>query len=228
MPKQTWGAIFDWDGVIIDSSPAHEESWDRLAEEEHLPLPPGHFLRGFGQRNATIIPEILGWTRDPQEIARLGDRKEALYREILAATGLTPLPGAREWLERLKAAGIPCAIGSSTARANITLALKETGLAPYFSSITTGEDVTHGKPHPEVFLSAAAGIGLPPERCVVFEDAFAGIEAGQRGGMRVVGVATTHPREALAALPHPPDAIVERLDTLSVRELAGWFAADRR
>lgn len=218
-----WGAIFDWDGVIIDSSPAHEESWERLAAEESLPLPPGHFKRGFGQRNVTIIPEILEWSRDAQEIARLGDRKETLYREILAEMGLTPLPGAREWLEQLQAAGIPCAIGSSTARANIDLALEETGLAPFFSSITTAEDVTHGKPHPEVFLNAATGIGMPPERCVVFEDAFAGIEAAQRGGMRVIGVASTHSVDVLAALPRPPDVIVTRLDTLSLTKLVKWF-----
>ncbi len=60
-----WAAIFDWDGVIIDSSRAHAESWDRLAAEEQRVLPAGHFRRGFGMKNEKIIPELLGWTRDP-------------------------------------------------------------------------------------------------------------------------------------------------------------------
>ena len=70
----TWGAIFDWDGVVIDSSRCHEESWERLAREEKRPLAEGHFHAGFGRKNEIIIPEILGWTRDTEEIERLSLR----------------------------------------------------------------------------------------------------------------------------------------------------------
>src|SRR4029434_823236 len=73
----TWGAIFDWDGVIIDSSSHHEESWERLARETRRALPPGHFKKGFGRKNEFIIPEILEWTREAAEIARLSLRNEA-------------------------------------------------------------------------------------------------------------------------------------------------------
>ncbi len=76
----TWGAIFDWDGVIIDSSRHHEESWERLAREVALPLPADHFKRGFGRKNEFIIPEILRWTAEAAEIRRHSLRKEALYR----------------------------------------------------------------------------------------------------------------------------------------------------
>ena len=219
MPSPSFGAIFDWDGVIIDSSRHHERSWDLLAQEENLPILPGQFELGFGRKNQIIIPEIYGWSHDPAEIERLGNRKEEIYRELMAKDDLEPLPGVRAWLEALRDAGIPCAVGSSTPRANLDAAMSRLGLAPFFRAIVSAEDVTKGKPNPEVFLTAAARIGRGPECCVVFEDAFAGIEAARAGGMRVVGIATTHPPEALTGA----DRAVRRMDELSVEELARWF-----
>lgn len=210
-----WGAIFDWDGVVIDSSKAHEESWDRLALEGQRILPPGHFVQGFGRKNDYIIPEILGWTRDATEIQQLSLRKEELYRVVVKERGQIALPGVRTWLERLQAAGVPCAIGSSTHLANIELILELVGLREFFQAIVTAEDVKEGKPNPEVFLTAARKIDRPPGHCVVFEDAHVGIAAAKAGGMRVVGVATTHPVEEL----QEADRAVRRLDELEVREL---------
>ena len=219
MALANWGALFDWDGVIIDSSSHHEESWERLAHEAGRPLPADHFKRGFGRKNEFIIPELLGWTRDASEIQRLSLRKEALYREVVAARGLSALPGVRVWLERLREAGVPCAIGSSTHRANIDLSLGLIGLAEFFTAIVTAEDVRAGKPDPEVFLTAAARIDRAPGRCVVFEDAHVGIAAARAGGMRVVGVATTHPAAELTEA----DLAVLRLDELEPATLSQWF-----
>ncbi|MEP6671902.1 MAG: HAD family phosphatase [Chthoniobacter sp.] len=215
-----WAALFDWDGVIIDSSSHHEESWERLAREIDRPLPEGHFQKSFGRKNEAIIPDILAWTTEPAEIRRLSLRKEALYREVVAERGVEALPGVRTWLERLRAAGIPCAIGSSTHRENIALSLGLIGLGEFFAAAVTSEDVKQGKPHPEVFLTAAARLGAEPTRCVVFEDAHVGIAAARAGGMKVVGVATTHPAEELTAA----DIVVRRLDELQVAQLAAWFA----
>ncbi|EDY21490.1 HAD-superfamily hydrolase, subfamily IA, variant 3 [Chthoniobacter flavus Ellin428] len=215
-----WGALFDWDGVIIDSSTHHEESWERLAREIAKPLPEGHFKMSFGRKNEFIIPEILDWTKEETRIRELSLRKEALYREVVAERGVEPLPGVRTWLDRLREAGIPCAIGSSTHLANIQLSLGMIGLGEYFSAMVTSEDVKHGKPHPDVFLTAAAKLGAEPTRCVVFEDALVGIQAARAGGMKVVGVATTHPPEELAMA----DVVVHRLDELQVAQLTALFA----
>lgn len=215
-----WGAIFDWDGVIIDSRRHHEESWERLAREEGLPLPEGHFIKGFGRKNEFIIPEILGWATELDEIHRLSLRKEALYREVVSDWGLEALPGVRTWMERLRDAGVPCAIGSSTHRANIDLSLGMIGLQEFFQAIVTAEDVTKGKPDPQVFLKGAERIGRPASRCVVFEDAHVGIEAAKAGGMKVIGVATTHPIEELG----DADRAVVRLDELQPADLAKWFS----
>jgi beta-phosphoglucomutase-like phosphatase (HAD superfamily) len=125
----------------------------------------------------------------------------------------------REWLSALQKAGVPCAVGSSTHRANIDLSLGLMGLKPYFVEIVSAEDVTRGKPDPQVFLTAGARIQRDPMKCVVFEDALVGIEAARAGGMRVVAVATTHPRNELTMA----DRVVERMDELDTGELATWF-----
>ncbi len=220
MRDGTLGAIFDWDGVIIDSSSHHEESWERLAKETGFTLPEGHFKKGFGMKNEFIIPNLLNWSNRSEEIQELSLRKEALYREILLEWGIHPLPGVTEWLAELRQREIPCAIGSSTHRLNIDTSLSVLGFRDCFAAIVTAEDVSHGKPDPEVFLTAADRIGLDPGHCVVFEDALVGIEAAHRGGMKVVAVATTNRIEALKAA----DLAVHRLDELSVDQIAALIA----
>ena len=215
------GAIFDWDGVVIDSSSHHEESWERLAAETGFALPPDHFKKGFGMKNAFIIPKLLKWTEAPDGVRRLSLRKEELYRNIVLERGIAPLPGVTGWLDELSRYGIPCAIGSSTERLNIDTILGVLGIRHYFSAIVSADDVSHGKPDPEVFLTAAERIKREPARCVVFEDALVGIEAAHRGGMKVIGVATTNPIELISTA----DLAVRRLDELSIDKLAALFAS---
>ncbi|HUB67927.1 MAG TPA: HAD-IA family hydrolase [Candidatus Methylacidiphilales bacterium] len=209
------GAIFDWDGVIINSAEHHRMSWDRLAAETGYVLPDGHFERGFGMKNEVIIPELLGWTEDPAEIARLSLRKEAIWREVVRETGIEPLPGVEPWLERLKKEGIRRVIASSTHRENITTTLEVLGIGRFFDAIVAAEDVTRGKPDPEVFLTAASRLEVTAKDAVIFEDALVGIAAARAAKMRVAAVTTTNRREAL----HEADWVVDRLDELSVTEL---------
>jgi HAD superfamily hydrolase (TIGR01509 family) len=218
-PASGLGAIFDWDGVVIDSSRHHEESWNRLAAEEKRALPEGHFLKGFGMKNEAIIPAILDWTHDEAEIRRLSLRKEVLYREIIREWGIDPLPGVRPFLERLEAADIPRVIGSSTHRLNITTSLEILGLSRFFAAIVSAEDVTLGKPDPQVFLLAAGKLNRAPSRCFVLEDAPMGIDAALAGGMKAIGVAGTHGSATLAKA----HRIVGRLDELDLPDLEALF-----
>ena len=114
-----FGAIFDWDGVVVNSSHIHLKSWEMLAEELDLPLPLDHFERGFGKRNQTIIPDILGWTENIELIQKWGLRKEEIYREIASSDGIPLAKGSKEFLERLQPEPFLCAIGSSTERKNV-------------------------------------------------------------------------------------------------------------
>ncbi len=204
--------IFDWDGVVIDSSAQHERAWEILAKEISKPLPDGHFLLGFGKKNQVIIPEILGWATDPTTITSLSNRKEEIYRELVQASGIHVLPGARELLAALLEAGIPRSIGSSTPRANLDAIFAATGLDAFFDAIACGDDVTHGKPAPDIFLLAAQRLHLPPADCLVIEDAHVGLEAARRAGMATLAVATTNP---LADLQYA-DAAVESLASVTL------------
>ncbi len=210
-----WGALFDWDGVVIDSSRQHELSWEQLAREEDLALPADHFHRGFGRKNTWIIPNILGWADEPSEIARLGERKEWLYREILKAEGIEPLPGVKPLLESLREAAVPRAVGSSTPRVNIETILGLLGLEGIFDVIVAAEDVRQGKPDPEVFLKGAAAIKCEPARCIVFEDMPVGLQAARAGGMKAVAVTTSKPRDELTAA----DRIVDSFEELTLPDL---------
>lgn len=123
-------------------------------------------------------------------------------------------------LQRLRDAGVPCSVGSSTPRENLRTALELTGLSPYFQAYTGAEDVSRGKPDPEVFLAAAMKIQRNPSTCVVFEDAHVGVAAARAAGMKVVAVTTTHPAESFADV----DRIVDSLEALTLDDLHALFA----
>jgi HAD superfamily hydrolase (TIGR01509 family) len=169
-----------------------------LAKEENLPLPSDHFKRGFGKRNELIIPDILNWTRDPAEVKRLSNRKEALYRDIARTGHVHLLPGVRELCGALKDLGIPCVIGTSTHKENLALSFELFGIGHFFAGAVASEDVTKGKPDPEVFLKACALGGGDPATSFVFEDSFSGLQAGLSGGFITIALATTNTREQLA------------------------------
>ena len=187
------GFIFDWDGVIVDSSDLHEKSWNILAEEVSLPLPEAHFKKGFGKKNSVIIPEILGWTLDKAKIDQWGKRKEEIYRELGEKSGIQIIDGIHDFLMEMKLNNISAVIGTSTERQNIELAFEQLGIENFFQGAICAEDVNQGKPHPEVFIKGAKLLGLPPELCVVFEDSPHGIEGARSGGMKAVAFTTSQP-----------------------------------
>jgi len=193
------GVIFDWDGVVINSASLHEKSWEMLANELGLSLPKDHFVLGFGKRNEIIIPQILKWTQNKDEISLWGKRKEELYRDLGKAEGIPILEGVRILLQSLAREEIPCVIGTSTEKNNLSLAFEQLKIGHFFSGSVCSEDVTRGKPDPEVFLKAAQIINQAPENCVVLEDSTHGIEAAISGGMKALGLSTTRTETELFA-----------------------------
>jgi HAD superfamily hydrolase (TIGR01509 family) len=219
--KTALGAIFDWDGVVVDSSHIHLKSWEILAEELDLPLFMDHFERGFGKRNQTIIPDILGWTKNIKLIEKWGLRKEEIYREIGSSEGIPLAKGSKEFLERLHIEPFRSAIGTSTERKNVELAIKQHGLSDFFSASACSEDVQKGKPNPEVFLKAAAGLSISPAQCVVFEDSPHGIEAAQNANMKSVALTTSHPANVFMHL--KPDLVVGSLAEVAPTQILELF-----
>jgi HAD superfamily hydrolase (TIGR01509 family) len=205
--------------VLIDSAAPHIEAWKQLAKEEGLSFPERLFKQSFGMKNEQIIPQLFQWTRDLSEIRRLDAKKEHLYREIIRRSGAQSFPGVVDFLELLQEQDISCVIGSSAPRANVEVSLEVLGLSRYFQSIVCGEDVTVGKPDPQIFLLAARALGFRPADCVVFEDAHVGIMAAHAGGMKVVAIANTYPRSSLGEA----DCVVERIDELTLNTLRHLF-----
>ena len=216
-----FGAIFDWDGVVVDSSHIHLKSWEMLAEELDLPLPHDHFERGFGKRNQTIIPDILGWTKNIELIEKWGLRKEEIYREIASIEGIPLAKGSKEFLQLLDPQKFLCGIGTSTERKNVELAIKQHDLSNFFSTCACSEDVKVGKPNPEVFLKAAEGLSVSPAQCVVFEDSPHGIEAAQNANMKSVALTTSHPANVFMHL--KPDLITASLAEVNPKQILELF-----
>jgi beta-phosphoglucomutase len=183
--------LFDMDGVLIDSYRAHFESWLRVAREHSRDYTEAQFAAGFGRTSREVIAEQ--WQREPlsdERIAEIDRRKEALFREIISGD-FPAMDGAVELIESLVRAGFRVAVGSSGPAANVRLAIERLGVGRLLSATVTGDDVKRGKPDPQVFLIAAERMSVPPSRCVVVEDAPVGVEAARRGGMHVVGLAST-------------------------------------
>jgi HAD superfamily hydrolase (TIGR01509 family) len=165
------------------------------------------FRSSFGQRNDSIITQWLGAAATSERIARIADAKEELYRDLVREKGVVPLPGVAQWLRRLEDQGWFQALASSAPHANIEVVLAVLGFAECFQGIVSAEDVRKGKPDPEVYLVAASRVGVQPARCIVVEDAAAGIEGARRAGMRSIGVERSG--KDLAA-----DIMVKSLDLL--------------
>lgn len=210
--------IFDVDGVLVDSYHAHLESWQATAREHEVPFTREDFARTFGRTSRDIIRLLWpnGETLSDEAIRIIDDRKEALYREIVVQA-FPAMDGAGELIRGLHQAGFRIAAGSSGPPENVQLAVERLGMAHAFGALVTGMDVTRGKPDPQVFLLAAERLGTPPARCVVVEDAPAGVEAAHRAGMKCVGVISTGRTHADVA---HAERVVRSLRELSPRDFA--------
>jgi len=198
--------LWDLDGTLVDSEEYHWQSWRDILAPERLSITYEQFLASFGMKNDPIMRNWLADGYTPERSRRLSEAKEADYRRLVAAHGLQPLPGAHEWLAALHAAGWKQAIVTSAPAANADVMLRALGVGGLFETVVTAEDVSIGKPDPEVFLTAASRLGVPAARCIVVEDAATGAEGARRAGMTCVGV---NGRVALAA-----DVVVRSLTEL--------------
>jgi beta-phosphoglucomutase len=184
-------ALWDVDGTLIDSREYHWLSWREALAAENLRVTRRQFEQTFGRRNDEILRGYFP-SYSPEQVARVGDAKEVAYRALVRERGIELLPGVGRWLDRLREEGWLQAVASSAPRQNLDAIIAALGLEKYFSAVASAEDVTEGKPDPQVFLAAASKLGVPPHACVVVEDAPAGTEAARRAGMRSVGVLTSH------------------------------------
>lgn len=210
-PLAGFGAIFDVDGVLVDSYRAHFESWRIMLRRHGLDMTEALFRRTFGRTNRDVFAEEFPSLRR-EDYAALGEEKEAAYRELLRAN-FPAMDGAAELVGALHQAGALLAIGSSTSPENIETVLQFFPGREYFAAVTHGREVARGKPDPEVFRKSARKLGIEPRRCVVFEDAAVGVAAGKSAGCKVIALTGTASREELAQA----DRIVDSLRDVTPR-----------
>jgi len=197
-----YGVIFDMDGVLVNSYRTHFESWNRMLSTHGLHMTERQFAETFGRTSREIIREL--WPEHvggDDQVARWDAEKEAAYRHALRAD-FPAMDGATELVTALSAAGFAPAIGSSGPPENVAAVMECLSAAECFSVAVDGTQVSRGKPDPQVFLTAAEKLGVPPDRCAVVEDAPAGIEAARRAAMTAIALTGTAPRQALAARAH--------------------------
>jgi|SRR5690606_18378505 len=188
--------LWDMDGTLIDSAEYHWRTWRDTLAELGVALTREEFASWFGSRNDRILGRYFP-DMPREQMAEISERKEARYRDLVRTEGLSLLPGVQGWLERLHAGGWRQAVASSAPPANIAVLLEVLRVGHLFDATVSAEEVAHGKPAPDVFLRAAERLDVPPDRCIVVEDAAVGVEAGRRAGMRTIGILGPHgPLEA--------------------------------
>lgn len=183
------GIIFDLDGVLVFTDQYHYQAWKKLADrlEIYFDETINHRLRGVSRRESLeiLLENHHGAPFSEEEKAEMMEEKNHTYRKLLKNMKRSDIPqSVRDTLAKLKDLGYLLAVGSSSKNAGIIL--ERTELLPYFEFVSDGNDLRHSKPHPEVFLKAAEGLGLPPEECAVVEDAQSGISAAKAAGMKTI------------------------------------------
>ena len=188
--------IFDMDGVLVDSNPAHKIALKQFCKEH------GHDLteqelreKIYGRTNKDWLLNLFG-NLSQETISQYADEKEALFRRLY--TDIKPVDGLLSFLDKLEVHKIPRAIATSAPRANVDFTLEKTHTGQYFTTILDDSFVTEGKPNPQIYLKTAKALGFDPMKCIVFEDSLSGVKAGRSAGCKVVGITTTHTREELA------------------------------
>jgi len=183
-------AIFDLDGVLVDSGVYHRAAWRALLKELGAEPVDGEFWRlTIGRPVEEALPLLLGRRLSSWEIARYSQRKTDLYHQ-LSGGRFQPVPGAVSFVRALEAGNIPRALATSASARSVDLVLRDLGLI--FPIVITADDVIRGKPNPEGYLTAAARLGVAPRACVVFEDSLVGVEAARLAGMLPIGLTTAH------------------------------------
>jgi HAD superfamily hydrolase (TIGR01509 family) len=205
-----YGVLWDMDGVLVDTGELHYQSWVATLNEYGLDFDHDFFVSTFGMNNAGILTLIFGYRPEPALLAEIGDKKEAWFREALKGNA-KPMPGVVEWLSQIKAWGFHQAVASSGPMTNIQAIIEELQITPYFDALISASTMP-SKPDPAVFLESARQIRVPPQNCLVIEDAIPGVQAAKRAGMKCIAVLTTNPASVLA----DADVITGLLEELPV------------
>lgn len=211
--------LFDMDGVIIDSNPAHKITIQQFCKKYDKNLSDDEMRQHiYGRTNKEWIRHLFGEDLPVDQLKKYADEKEALFREFYKKD-VKPLTGLIDFLKLLQTNNIPLAIGTSAPPENVQFVFENMDIQKYFSAVLDENSVTVGKPNPEIYLKAAKALNMNPEDCIVVEDSLSGVEAGKRAGCKVIGVTTTHTPAEL----HRADITIADFTSLTIADLEKLF-----
>lgn len=188
-------AVFDMDGLLLDSERPIRDAWLDAAAQLGVALSGADYLDLVGRNERDGTARLHERTGDPHLYATLRRHADVLLAERFGTRPFGVKPGARRLLGRLRDAGIPCAVASSTARAEVERRLAATELLPHFRAVCGGDEVAHGKPRPDLYLLAASRLAIEPQRCLAFEDSNFGAQAAIAAALSVIVVPDLKPAE---------------------------------
>ncbi|MCG6189666.1 HAD family hydrolase [Maribellus maritimus] len=186
-----FAVVFDMDGVIVDNGEFHYLAWKKFCYKHQVPFSKENFRKTFfGRVNEQVLPILFNKELTKDEIQKLGNEKEKIYREIYKPE-LKPVPGLVSFLNELKKNNIPVAVATSASPENVDFVLNGLNIKCYFDVIVDDSMVIKGKPDPEIYLKATQLLKKAPENCIVFEDSLSGTKAALDAGARVVAITTS-------------------------------------
>lgn len=193
-----FAVLFDMDGVIVDTNPAHKKAILQFCDKYHKQLSDEELTKYiWGRTNKEWIRHLFGEDISDAQLKLYADEKELLFRKIYEPD-IKLLDGLAPFLDMLEERGIPKAVGTSAPRANVDFIFKHTGLKKYFDTVLDESHVSIGKPNPEIYIKAAGALNFDPSDCIVIEDSLSGVEAGKQAGCKVIGITTTHSNAELS------------------------------
>lgn len=190
------GVIFDMDGTIVDSLPYHHEAWRIFFEENKVEDFSEKLKKYKGGGTLDLMKAVYGNIYSIDELKKMSDDKEIIFRKIYKGN-IKPIEGFLEFISELKSKNILVGLASNAIRKNVTLTLNELDVYDLFDSIICGDEVSFGKPNPEMFDKTVIGFNLKKDDCVIFEDSIEGVEGAVNAGINVIGVTSSNSSDIL-------------------------------
>ena len=193
--------IFDLDGTLVDSLPYHHESWRIFFKNNNLEEHDfSEVLKEYkGGGTLELMTSVFGDMYTKDELKKMTDDKEIIFRDIYKSK-IYPIEGLKQFLDNLKENNILLSIGSNAIRENVLMTIEELSITNYFSSIICGDEVSRGKPDPEMFVKTLSNLNVSRDECIIFEDSIEGVKAAKNADIKVIGVTSSQSSEKLKSV----------------------------
>ena len=193
--------IFDLDGTLVDSLPYHHESWRIFFKKNNIEENDfNEIYKNYkGGGTLELMTSVFGDKYTKDELEKMSDDKEVIFRDIYRSK-IFPINGLRKFLDSLKKNNILLSIGSNAIRKNVLMTIKELGITNYFSSIICGDEVSKGKPDPEMYIKTLSNLKVNKNECIIFEDSIEGVTAAKNANIKAIGVTSSQSSEILKSV----------------------------